>query len=196
MWHKTLKQIVSAFQSCFRVSNMLKNKEAWTWSTHDCILNNSLWLNSMDIAMLSMAFLRCAFVDRSYLLRGTSLVVLTLQNTILILVMRYARTRAGDMFYFTTAVVMAEVFKTTSCLVIILFQEGSWYGLLHHLDRVISRYNIYLYLREAANTTPCPEKKRPRYFQLQLSHFLVDFYNFCTVGNRSEYLTTICNLLT
>jgi len=22
------------------------------------------------------------------------------------------------------------------------------------------------------------EKKRPRYFQLQLSHFLVDFYNF------------------
>jgi len=39
-------------------------------------------------------------------------------------------------------------------------------------------------------------KKRPRYFQLQLSHFLVDFYNFCTIGNRSEYLTTICNLLT
>ena len=44
--------------------------------------------------------------------------------------------------------------------------------------------------------TPCPEKKRPRYFQLQLSHFLVYFYNFCTIGNRSEYLTTICNLLT
>ena len=40
------------------------------------------------------------------------------------------------------------------------------------------------------------KKKRPRYFQLQLSHFLVDFYNFCTIGNRSEYLTTICNRLT
>jgi len=37
--------------------------------------------------------------------------------------------------------------------------------------------------------TPCPEKKRPRYFQLQLSHSLVDFYNFYTVGNRNEYST-------
>ena len=45
-------------------------------------------------------------------------------------------------------------------------------------------------------TTPCPEKKRPRYFQLQLSHFLVDFYNCCTIGNGNEYFTTICNLLT
>jgi len=30
--------------------------------------------------------------------------------------------------------------------------------------------------------TLCLEKKRPRYFQLQLSHFSVDFYNFCTIG--------------
>ena len=44
--------------------------------------------------------------------------------------------------------------------------------------------------------TPCPEKKRPRYFELQLSHFLVEFYNFCTIGNRNEYFTTIWNLLT
>jgi len=35
--------------------------------------------------------------------------------------------------------------------------------------------------------TPFPEKKRPRYFQLQLSHSLVDFYNFYTVGNRNEH---------
>ena len=39
-------------------------------------------------------------------------------------------------------------------------------------------------------------KKRPRYFQLQLSHFLVDFYNFCTIENRNEYFTIMCNLLT
>ena len=34
------------------------------------------------------------------------------------------------------------------------------------------------------------------YFQLQLSHFLLDFYNFCTIGNSNEYFTTICNVLT
>ena len=39
-------------------------------------------------------------------------------------------------------------------------------------------------------------KKRPRYFQLRLQHFLVNFYNFCTIGNRNEYFTIICNLLT
>jgi len=40
------------------------------------------------------------------------------------------------------------------------------------------------------------EKKRPRYFQLQLSHFMVDFYNFRTIGNRNEYFVTMWNLLT
>ena len=44
--------------------------------------------------------------------------------------------------------------------------------------------------------TLCPGKKRPRYFQLQLSHSLVDFYNFYTVGNRNEHSTITCNLLT
>ena len=79
----------------------------------------------------------CYISARAYLLRGTSLVVLTLQNACLILIMRYARTRPGDMFYSTTAVVMAEIFKTTGCLLIILWQEGSMRGLLHHLDRVM-----------------------------------------------------------
>jgi len=76
------------------------------------------------------------FAARAYLLRATSLVVLTLQNAVLILVMRYARTRPGDMFYSTTAVVMAEVFKTTGCIVIITGEQGGFYGLLHHLNRV------------------------------------------------------------
>ena len=39
-------------------------------------------------------------------------------------------------------------------------------------------------------------KKRPRYFQLQLSHSLVDFYNFYTIRNRNEHSTITCNLLT
>jgi len=65
------------------------------------------------------------------------LVILTLQNALLILVMRYARTRAGDMFYSTTAVVMAEIFKTFGCLLIISVQERGFHGLLHHLNRVL-----------------------------------------------------------
>ena len=45
-------------------------------------------------------------------------------------------------------------------------------------------------------TTLCPEKKVPLYFRLQLSHFLVEFYTFYTVGNVNEYCTIMYNLLT
>ena len=57
--------------------------------------------------------------------------------------------------------------------------------------KVIPRTKIAMYRRH----TPCPKKKRPRYFQIQLSHSLVDFYNFYTVGNRNEHTTITCNLL-
>lgn len=57
------------------------------------------------------------------LLRMSSLLFLTLQNTSLVLVMRYARTRSGDMFLATTAVVVAEVFKVAVCLVVILYEH-------------------------------------------------------------------------
>ena len=96
--------------------------------------------------MFIWRLVHCVLIARTYLLRATSLVILTLQNALLILVMRYARTRPGDMFYSTTAVVMAEVFKTTGCLVIISFQEGGFYGLVHHLNRV--RYNTLNYTGE------------------------------------------------
>ena len=39
-------------------------------------------------------------------------------------------------------------------------------------------------------------KKVSLYFRLQLLHVLVDFYNFYTIGNRNEYFTIKCNLLT
>ena len=53
------------------------------------------------------------------MLKYVSLVTLTLQNAVLILVVRYVRVRPGDMFLPTTAVVLAEFVKLTSCLVII-----------------------------------------------------------------------------
>jgi len=52
-------------------------------------------------------------------------------------------------------------------------------------------FNIFATLSEVLVIT-----HRVRYFQLQLSHFLVDFYNFCTIENRNEYFTTMWNLLT
>ncbi|BFZ09072.1 hypothetical protein BsWGS_12110 [Bradybaena similaris] len=67
-------------------------------------------------------------------LKYISLVLLTLQNALLILVMRYVRTREGDMFIATTAVIMSEAFKFAACLIIILIQERSvrkWLQLLY-----------------------------------------------------------------
>lgn len=57
-------------------------------------------------------------------LKYLSLVTLTLQNAILGLSMRYARTRTGPMFLSSTAVVMAEVVKLLSSLVLVFMEEG------------------------------------------------------------------------
>lgn len=67
-------------------------------------------------------------------MKYVSLVLLTAQNALLILVMRYVRTREGEMFVSTTAVIMSELFKCLTCLVIIFVQEGSlraWLQLLY-----------------------------------------------------------------
>ena len=53
-----------------------------------------------------------------------SLVLLTLQNAVLILVMRYATTRAGEMFLKTSSVVMAEVFKFSFSLAVIFYTDA------------------------------------------------------------------------
>jgi len=57
-------------------------------------------------------------------LKYVSLVVLAIQNAALIVVMRYVRTRPGDMFASTTAVVMTEVLKVVTCFVVIWYEEG------------------------------------------------------------------------
>ncbi|XP_059156140.1 UDP-N-acetylglucosamine transporter-like [Physella acuta] len=73
-------------------------------------------------------------LDTSTYLKYISLVLLTVQNALLILVMRYVRTREGDMFLSTSAVIMAEVFKFTTSLVVILIETGgiqAWLKLLY-----------------------------------------------------------------
>nr|XP_045624492.1 UDP-galactose translocator-like isoform X2 [Procambarus clarkii] len=58
-------------------------------------------------------------------LKYVSLVTLTVQNSAVALSMRYARTRAGDMFIASSAVVMAEVVKLLASLFLVFKQEGS-----------------------------------------------------------------------
>ncbi|XP_034490710.1 UDP-N-acetylglucosamine transporter [Drosophila innubila] len=57
-------------------------------------------------------------------LKYISLLTLTLQNAILGLSMRYARTRPGEIFLSSTAVLMAEFAKLITCLVLVFNEEG------------------------------------------------------------------------
>ncbi|KAL0268111.1 UNVERIFIED_CONTAM: hypothetical protein PYX00_010178 [Menopon gallinae] len=61
-----------------------------------------------------------------------SLVVLTIQNAMLGLSMRYARTRPGDMFLSSTAVIMSEVVKFVICVFVVYKEEGSSVSQLVH----------------------------------------------------------------
>lgn len=69
------------------------------------------------------------------MLKYLSLFLLTSQNALLILIMRYVRTRGGDMFMATSAVIMAEILKFSVCLLIIFYQHHfsvhRWMNHLH-----------------------------------------------------------------
>lgn len=67
------------------------------------------------------------------MLKQLSLVLLTLQNALLILVMRYTRTRKGDMYFATTAVVLSEGLKVLTSLMILAAQEGTFTKLMCYL---------------------------------------------------------------
>ncbi|XP_042202943.1 UDP-N-acetylglucosamine transporter-like isoform X2 [Homarus americanus] len=58
-------------------------------------------------------------------LKYVSLVTLTVQNSAVALSMRYARTRPGDMFIASSAVVVAEFVKLLASLLLVYKQEGS-----------------------------------------------------------------------
>ncbi|XP_017875801.1 UDP-galactose translocator [Ceratina calcarata] len=75
-------------------------------------------------------------------LKYISLVTLTLQNAVVGLIMRYARTRSGDMFLSSTAVVMAEVVKLLTCLVLFFIEEGSISKFINGLKSTIIKQPI------------------------------------------------------
>ncbi|KAL3234186.1 hypothetical protein MRX96_022623 [Rhipicephalus microplus] len=68
-------------------------------------------------------------------LKYASLVTLTVQNAALNLTMRMARTQK-DLFIASTAVVMAEVIKLATCLIMVRVDEGSfqkWHSSIHRI---------------------------------------------------------------
>ena len=58
-------------------------------------------------------------------LKHLSLVILTVQNAASILLMRYTRTRAGDLYITSTAVTMTELLKLVTSSLILLTQKRS-----------------------------------------------------------------------
>ncbi|KAJ3627075.1 hypothetical protein MTP99_014482 [Tenebrio molitor] len=75
--------------------------------------------------------------SKNHMLKYVSLLILTVQNAALGLSMRYARTREGDMFLSSTAVVMAEVVKLGVCLIIVYIESGGIVQLFDTIDKQI-----------------------------------------------------------
>ena len=63
-------------------------------------------------------------VSRQSFLKYASLVTLTIQNAFLSLMMRSARTRS-ELFITSSAVIMSELLKIVTCLVVVVLDEGS-----------------------------------------------------------------------
>lgn len=62
------------------------------------------------------------FVDEK-LMKRAALFLLTLQNVSVVLLSRYVRSRSGDMFISSTAVLMSEAVKLVTCVGLIFIME-------------------------------------------------------------------------
>lgn len=62
-------------------------------------------------------------MTRAFSLKYASLVTLTVQNAASSIMMRMARTQK-DLFIASTAVIIAEMVKILTCIIVIAFQEG------------------------------------------------------------------------
>ena len=76
------------------------------------------------------------------LLKYLSLTVLVVQNTSLVLVMRYSLTMEGSRYITTTAVAMAEIVKLVVCLLLVLYQNNGNISSTAHLlkSEIIDNY--------------------------------------------------------
>ena len=70
--------------------------------------------------------------SRQTFLKYASLITLTIQNAVLTLTMRSARTQS-ELFITSTAVIMSEILKILTCLIMVALDEGSVWKMFHAL---------------------------------------------------------------
>ncbi|XP_052780271.1 UDP-N-acetylglucosamine transporter-like [Mya arenaria] len=100
-------------------------------------MSGSLTVQNEKERDLSMA-IRSSHEGPTYMVKYLSLLALVGQNAMVILVMRYVRTRGGDMFMATSAVVMSEILKCATSMLIIFYLHGSSFRRwAHHLHENI-----------------------------------------------------------
>jgi UDP-sugar transporter A1/2/3 len=74
------------------------------------------------------------FSDTEQAMKKISLVTLSIQNSALILLMRYSRISAGPMYFASCAVFFAEIFKFMACLVVISCTKSK--GIVHAIENI------------------------------------------------------------
>lgn len=63
-------------------------------------------------------------MPRHYNLKYISLISLILQTTCVVLLLRYSRTRKGEPYVSSTAIVASEFIKGLICVVLVWFENG------------------------------------------------------------------------
>ena len=87
--------------------------------------------------MASSGIMLCVFSGgKSMSIKAWSLIILTVQNASLILSMRYTRTLPGDMYFASTAVMITEVVKAFSSVLILYGEKRSLVELFKFLRSV------------------------------------------------------------
>lgn len=72
---------------------------------------------------ISSSFVQNYAIGGGLGIRAWSLIILTVQNASLILTMRYTRTLPGDMYFASTAVMITEIVKCFSSVLILLAEK-------------------------------------------------------------------------
>lgn len=113
------------------------------------------------------------------MLKHGSLLVLTIQNALLILSMRYTRTISGNMYITTTAVLISETLKMLICLTIIFFQSSS-----------ISEYVKHLYTSIVVNWKDTLKMSVPA-----IVYTLQNNLQYVAVSNLDAAVFQVCRLV-
>ena len=73
-------------------------------------------------------------IENFFSVKYAALALLVLQNTFLVVFMRYSRTIEGPMYASSTAVTMMEIVKLASCLCVITYEKNGVLGVVKALQ--------------------------------------------------------------